>query len=115
MRFGLTNTPSIFQRFMNKVLHGLINKGVIMYINDILIYSEIEEEHEALVKEVLDHLRQYDLAAKLENCKFHVTQVEFLGYILGKEGLQIDPVKVKEIQEWTELRSVKEVQSFLGF
>jgi hypothetical protein len=115
MPFGLTNAPSTFQRLMDHVLAGLIDKGVIVYIDDILIYSDNLEDHIKMVREVLARLQKHKLAAELEKCSFHVQEVEFLGHILNGKGMRMEEAKIKEIVEWPTPRSVKEVQSFLGF
>ena len=82
---------------MHKVLKGLIDKGVIVYIDDILIYSDNEREHLALVRQVLSRLKEHGLAVDIEKCSFSVPIVEFLGYIMGQEGMKIDNSKVKVI------------------
>ena len=115
MPFGLTNAPSTFQRLMDHVLAGLIDKGVIVYIDDILIYSDNLEDHIKMVREVLARLQKHKLAAELEKCSFHVQEVEFLGHILNGKGMWMEEAKIKKIVEWPIPRSVKEVQSFLRF
>ena len=84
---------------MDRVLRGLIDRGVVVYIDDILIYSDNEEEHIALVREVLKRLHKHGLAVELEKCYFHVNEIDFLGYIFGREGIKMDAGKVKEIIE----------------
>ena len=115
MPWGLTNAPAVFQQFMNHVLRDFIDKGVIVYIDDILIYSDTEEEHTELVTKVLEALMLAGLCVELEKMAFHVQKVEFLGYVIGAEGVMISEEVIKQIINWEVPRNVKEVQSFLGF
>jgi len=115
MPFGLTNVPSVFQRFMNHVLSDLIDKGVVIYIDNILIYTETEEEHTKLVTKVLELLRDAGLCISLDKSVFHAQRVEFLGYVIGVDGVMMSEESVKQIKEWEAPRNLKEVQSFLGF
>ena len=100
---------------MNHVLDDLIDKGIIVYIDDILIYTETEEEHVQLVMKVLELLHNAGLCVTLEKFVFHAQQVEFLGYVIGVNGVTMSEEAVKEIKEWKAPKNVKEVQSFLGF
>jgi hypothetical protein len=115
MPFGLCNAPGTFQAMINKVLQELPDKGVIVYIDDILIYYEDEEIHVELVKKVLAKLRANYLCASIKKSVFHTPEVEYLGYHISSEGIAMSPIKVKSIQDWAEPRSVKKVQQFLGF
>jgi len=112
---GLTNAPAAFQRFMNDIFMDMIDVIVIIYLYDILIYSNNISEHKAHVKEVLCRLRTNGLFACADKCEFHVTSCEYLGYMLSPEGLTMAPFKVQIIQDWPEPRKVKDIQSFLGF
>ena len=115
MPFGLTNTPTAFQWFMNDILSDLLNICVIIYLDDMLIYSNNMSEHYWHIKEVFKHLYKTGLYTKVEKCKFHSESVEYLGYILSPSGLTISDDKVKIIQDWLKPKKVKDIQSFLGF
>jgi Reverse transcriptase (RNA-dependent DNA polymerase)/RNase H-like domain found in reverse transcriptase len=115
MPFGLTNAPAAFQCFMNDIFSDLLDICVLVYIDNILIYSDTPEEHRKHVKEVLQRLRKQKLYAKAEKCEFHRDTVEYLGYILSPTGLTMAEDKISAIQDWPEPRKVKDVQSFLGF
>jgi len=115
MPFGLTNAPAAFQRFMNDIFGDLLDVFVIIYLDDILIYSNNPADHAKHVREVLRRLRQHGLYARPDKCRFSTDTVDYLGFILSPEGLKMDPSKVKTIQDWPEPRKVKDIQSFLGF
>jgi len=115
MPFGLTNTPAVFQRFMNNIFSDLLDVCVMIYLDNILIYSNNMSEHHWHVKEVLKRLRKAGLYTKAEKCEFHSESVEYLGYILSPSGLTMSNDKVKIIQDWPEPKKVKDIQSFLGF
>ncbi len=111
---GLSNSPSVFQGFMNKVFWEFLHQFVIVHI-DILIYSRNLAEHRHHVTQVLQQLRKHHLYLKLEKCEFHHPTVQFLGYILSADGIQMDQGKVQVIRDWPQPQSVKELQRFLGF
>ena len=113
MPFGLTNAPAAFQRFMNDIFSDLLDVCVVIYLDDVLIYSNNMSEHHRHVKEVLKCLCKAGLYAKAEKCEFH--SVEYLEYILSPSGLTMSDNKVKIIQDWPEPKKVKDIQSFLGF
>jgi hypothetical protein len=115
MPFGLTNAPASFQQLMNEVLREYLDNSVIVYLDDILIFSNTREEHVNHVKSVLSKLRHNRLWAKAEKCKFFQTSVDFLGYIVSTDGISMDPSKVKSILDWPAPKSVKDIQVFLGF
>ncbi len=115
MPYGLSNAPSVFQEFMNEVFREFLHRFVIVYINDILIYSRNLADHRHHVAQVLQKLRQFRLYLKLEKCEFHRPTVQFLGYIIGMEGIQMDQGKVTAVAEWPTPLTIKELQSFLGF
>jgi len=114
MPFGLKNAPATFQHFINDVLSDYLDDFVISYIDDILIYSKSLKEHHIHVKKVLKKLLENNLYVKLEKCEFDVSETAFLGYILSKDGLKVDPNKIKAILDWPVPTTVKEVQSFIG-
>ncbi|KAI2645506.1 Retrovirus-related Pol polyprotein [Labeo rohita] len=108
-------SPSVFQTFMNKVFREFLHRFVIVYIDDILIYSRNLAEHRQHVQQVLHKLCDHSLYLKLEKCEFHRPSVQFLGYIITAEGMQMDQGKVSTIMEWPQPVTVKELQHFLGF
>jgi len=110
MPFGLVNGPATFQAMMNKILREFLDHGVVVYLDDILIYSENLDDHIKLVQKVLDRHEQHDLAVSLKNSVFHQDQVEFLGFIVKTSGVTMSDRKGKGIQNWGHPRSVKEVQ-----
>jgi len=115
MPISLTNAPTAFQRFMNNIFSDLLNVCVMIYLDDILIYSNNMSENYWHVKEVLKHLHKASLYAKAEKCKFHFKLVEYLEYILSPSGLTMSDDKIKIIQDWPEPKKVKDIQFFLGF
>ena len=115
MPFGLTNAPAAFQRFMNDIFSDMVDVSVVIYLDDILIYSDNPDDHRKHVREVLRCLHKHGLFACVDKYEFHSNTVEYLSYILSPEGLQMSSDKVKTILEWLEPRNVKDIQSFLGF
>ncbi len=115
MPYGLSNAPSVFQEFMNEVFREFLHRSVIVYLDDILIYSRNLADHRHHVAQVLQKLRQFHLYLKLEKCEFHRPTVQFLGYIIGSEGIQMGQGKVKAVAEWPTPQTIKELQRFLGF
>ena len=115
MPFGLMNAPAAFQCFMNDIFSDLLDVYVIVYLDDILIFSDDPSQHKAHVREVLRRLQKHSLYCHPDKCKFATDSVKYLGFFLLKDGLKIDPSKVKTILDWPEPRKVKEIQSFLGF
>jgi hypothetical protein len=100
MPFGLTGAPASFQALMNETLREYIDKFVAVYIDDIVIYSKTIEEHRGHIKMVLTKLREAHLKLKLSKCEFHKKEIEFLGYVVGQEGMKMDQKKVQAIEEW---------------
>ena len=115
MPFGLSNAPSAFQRFINEVFYDLLDVYIIIYFDDILIYSDNLEDHKKHVKEVLRRLQDNKLYASSTKCVFHQNRVEFLGFILGSDSLRMDESKIQTIWDWPTPCRVKDVQSFLEF
>jgi hypothetical protein len=99
MPFGLTNTPATFQAYINKVLSGLVDYFVVVYLNDILIYSKPGEDYYAYVRIVIERLRKYKLYTKLSKCFFDIEEVEFLGFIVGSIGVKPDPDRILTIKK----------------
>ena len=115
MFFGLTNSPATFQTIMNKLLRNLINMGkVAVFIDDIIVGTETEEGYNELIAEVVKRLEENDLYVKPEKCKWKVREVEFLGVVIGLEGIKMEKEKVKGVLEWPTPKCVKDVQKFLG-
>jgi len=115
MPFGLLSAPSAFQQFMNKVFYDLLNFYIVIYFDDILVYSNNLKNHKKHVKEVLRRLWGNKLYVSPTKCVFYQNRVEFLGFILGSDGLKMDKSKIQIIRDWPAPRRVKDVQSFLGF
>jgi len=115
MFFGLTNSPATFQAMMNELLRDLINTGKIaVFIDDVIVGMETEEGHEKLVAEVIRRLEENDLYVKPEKCKWRVREIEFLGIVIGLEGIKMEEGKVKGVLEWPTPQCVKDIQKFLG-
>jgi hypothetical protein len=114
MSFGLTNAPAYFMYLMNKVFMEYMYKFVVMFIDDIWIYLRSEEEHEEHLHLVLQKLRDHRLYAKLSKCEFWLKQVSFLGHIVLKGAIYVDPSKIQDLLSWNARTSVGEIQSFLG-
>ncbi|WVZ62484.1 hypothetical protein U9M48_012232 [Paspalum notatum var. saurae] len=114
MSFGLTNAPAYFMNLMNKVFMEYLGKFVVVFIDDILIYSKTEEEHEEHLRVVLRKLRDHKLYAKLSKCEFWLDQVPFFGHIVSKGGIMVDPSKISSVMDWKVPEVVKEVRGFLG-
>jgi hypothetical protein len=113
MSFGLTNTPAYFMEMMNNMLHGL-EDFVVVFIDDILIFSKAKAEHEEHLRRVLETLRSHKFYAKLKMCEFWLSEVGFLGHVINQHGISVDPSKVATVVEWERPTNVHEVRSFLG-
>ena len=115
MPFGLTNTLATFQHYINSVLSNLLDDCCIVYFDDILIYSDNEEEHKMDVQKVLQCLHHTKLFCKASKCKFMTDKTSFLSFMIGPNRVEMEPEQVATILEWPVPRNIKEVQSFLGF
>nr|GFD01146.1 putative reverse transcriptase domain-containing protein [Tanacetum cinerariifolium] len=114
MPFGLTNAPAVIMDLMNRIFHEFLDEFVIVFIDDILVFSKSKEEHEDHLRTVLQTLRQEKLYAKFSKCEFWLSSVAFLGHIVSAEGITMDLTKVEAITKWPRPMSVTEVRSFLG-
>jgi hypothetical protein len=114
MPFGLTNAPAFFMNLMNKVFMEELDKFVVVFIDDILIYSKNCEDHKRHLRTVLEKLRAHQLYAKLSKCEFWLEKIAFLRDILTAEGIEVDPSKVEAVSKWRQPSNVSEVLSFLG-
>jgi hypothetical protein len=114
MSFGLTNAPAHFMYLMNSVFITELDKFVVVFINDILIYSKNEKEHVKHLRIVLQHLRDHKLYAKFSKCEFWLDSVKILGHTISKDGIFIDPSKVQEVMDWNPPKFVHQIRSFLG-
>ncbi len=115
MPFGLTNAPATFQHLMNGILRLFLDDFVIVYLDDILIFSKTVEEHEQHLEKVLQALQDNQLDAKASKCEFFRTEVDFLGHIISADGMKMEPGKIQAIVDWPQPTNVTEVRSFLGF
>ena len=114
MPFGLTNAPAAFMDLMHMVFQPYLDQFVVVFVDDILIYSQSEWEHEYHLRIVLQLLRDHQLYAKFSKCKFWLTEVRFLGHVVSTSGVSVDPEKVEFVMSWERLKSVFEIRSFLG-
>ncbi|KAD0254408.1 hypothetical protein E3N88_44556 [Mikania micrantha] len=114
MPFGLTNAPVVFMDLMNRVCRPYLDQFVIVFIDDILIYSKTEQEHEDHLRKVLELLRAEQLYAKFSKCEFWLKEVHFLGHVINRDGIHVDPAKIEAIKNWTTPSTPTEIRSFLG-
>ncbi|GAU31786.1 hypothetical protein TSUD_22320 [Trifolium subterraneum] len=114
MPFGLTNAPAVFMDYMNRIFQPYLDKFVVIFIDDILIYSRNSQEHAVHLRIVLEILREKQLYAKFSKCEFWLTEVKFLGHVISQGGVSVDQSKVEAVLNWERPRTVTEVRSFLG-
>jgi hypothetical protein len=114
MSFGLTNAPAYLMYLMNSVFMTELDKFVVVFINDILVYSKNEKEHVKHLRIGLQRLRDHKLYAMLSKCEFWLDSVKFLGHTISKDGISVDPRKVQEVMDWKPPKSVHQICSFLG-
>jgi len=114
MPFGVTNAPGVFMEYMNRIFHAYLDRFVVVFIDDILIYSKSVEEHAEHLKIVLQVLKEKKLYAKLSKCEFWLNEVSFFGHIISGSRIAVDPSKVDAVSQWETPKSVTEVRSFLG-
>ena len=112
--FGLTNAPATFMGLMNEVFRPLLDKSVVIYLDDILIYSRSWEDHKRHIAEVLDRLRAHQLYAKVSKCEFGKSKVEFLGHVVSNDGVAVDQKKIEAIQSWPPPQNIHDLRAFLG-
>ena len=115
MPFGLTNAPVIYQDIINDVLREYLDVFIIAYLDDILVYSNILEDYQLYISRILEYLEEKDLRLNPGKYKFYKKEVNFLGFIIGRNGICINPVKIKAVKEQDTPTNVKEIKSFIGF
>jgi len=114
MPFGLTNAPAIFMDLMNRVFQSYLDKFVVVFIDDILIYSSLQMEHAYHLREVLETLRRNKLYVKLSKCEFWLNEVVFLGHVISEKGISVDPKKIEAVLKWERPTNVTKIHNFLG-
>ncbi|GJY81371.1 putative reverse transcriptase domain-containing protein [Tanacetum coccineum] len=114
MPFGLTNAPTVFMDLMNQVCKPYLDRFVIVFIDDISIYSKSRKEHEGHLKLILKLLKEEELYAKFSKCEFWLSKVQFLGHVIYSEGIHVNPAKIESIKDWASPKTPTEIHQFLG-
>ncbi|GJR91086.1 putative reverse transcriptase domain-containing protein, partial [Tanacetum coccineum] len=114
MSFGVANAPAVFMDLMNRVCKPYLDKFVIVFIDDILIYSKNKDEHKEHLKAILELLKKEKLYAKFSKCDFWLESVQFLGHVIDSKGVHVDPAKIEAIKNWATPTTPTEVRQFLG-
>ncbi len=112
---GITNAPSTFQRLMEKCMGDINLSEVLVFLDDLIVFSDTLEEHERRLLHVLERLKDYGLKLSLDKCKFFQTSVKYIVHIVSEDGVETDPQKIEAIKTWPSPRNLKELRSFLGF
>ncbi|GJT88729.1 putative reverse transcriptase domain-containing protein [Tanacetum coccineum] len=114
MPFGLTNAPAVFMDLMNRVCKPYLDKFVIVFIDDVLIYSCNKKEHEEHLKTILEMLKKEELYAKFSKCEFWINTVKFLGHMIDNSGIHVDPAKIEAVKNWASPTTPSKIRQFLG-
>jgi len=115
MFFGMTNLPATFQAIMNKILRDLVNESkVAVFVDDILVGTKTEKEHDEIIEEILRRLEENNLYVKLEKCIWKVRKIGFLGVAIGPNRIEIEKKKVDGVLSWPEPKNIKDIRRFLG-
>ena len=112
--FGLTNAPTTFMCLMNSVFNRYLDKFILFFLDDILVYSKNEEENEEHLRLTLQLLKEHQLCAKLSKCDFYKDRIQYLGHIISEEGISVDPNKIEVIKNWSTPKNVTKVRSFMA-
>ena len=113
--FGLANAPAAFQRWINRTLQSYIDICCIVYLDDVLIYSDTMEQHQRDVENIIRAIRRQGMTIKPTKCEFHTQETEYLGFFINPEGVKVDPIKTSAIWEWKPPTSIKGIQEFMEF
>nr|GFC49775.1 putative reverse transcriptase domain-containing protein [Tanacetum cinerariifolium] len=114
MPFGLTNAPAVFMDLMNQACKPYLDKFMIIFIDDIFIYSKDEKEHEEHLKAILELFKKEELYAKFSKCEFWFPKVQFLGHVIDNQDIHVDPAKIESVKDWASPKSPTKIRQFLG-